>query len=591
MDAQRWKELLSNGHAEELLDRLDNRQGPPVAFMVGSALSSPAVNGAPGVPGVDGTIAIAREFVARLHSDRIDDFDKALEHKEGSDRYAAAFQFLQSRMGQNIVNDVARTGVLQARKAGAKSFSTDEETELDVAGWTLSRGMRALGELIARYPRRYPGPIMTTNYDPLLSIAVEVAGRRTRLIIFDRDRDPPSPAEDRGNEAQIIHLHGYWRQSATMHTITQLRASREKLEDWCRETLRGRLLVVVAYGGWDDSFTRLLASSMGTELQVVWTFYSDHPDKLIGSHSLLLERLEPWLPTGLLQVYTGIDGHDLFERLLERITTTEQSAAPTSIAERGELVALPRSPVVPLSDASSSLRQEQLVLRFENVVDPMAEGILSILEDYYFDLNSGKLRDFHFSTDQIAVIDEPEYSTLAQLFIDEGSRENRRMVQRLEGWLTDGTRTILDLAYVQKRQVPFCWLSIAWFARAIRHWAIALMRRSLPRELLNFEFGRDCLESPLLGPRNHVEQFYGTSLIRLELWDPRDSRIVVPCYFPRDGRAGEWFEEAPQLSGEYLQHFNPTEHYTYVLPQMIMRSLVNSEPIVTDFAAFWIGSA
>lgn len=335
VDPQHWGQRLRDAeHLDDLLEQLGDVHGQPVAFMVGSALSSPAGDGLPGVPGVDGCVAIAREVVSQRRPRALTRFDEAVKGKEGSEKYAAAFDFLQ-RIGQDQANEAVRLATLRARTPDARRLETDSLTEADLDGWALSRGTRALGELLGKFPERYPGPVLTTNFDPLLSIAVERVGGRPNRIVFVKDRDPPSRAELRAHETQIVHLHGYWRDSDTMHTMDQLGARRERLERWCEEILRGRLLLVVGYAGWDDVFTRMigsLADPHGIGLQVAWTFHSERPSQIIGNYARLLERFEDWRSTGRLRIYVGIDAHVLFERLLEQVRDEETSATPSATA-------------------------------------------------------------------------------------------------------------------------------------------------------------------------------------------------------------------------------------------------------------------
>ncbi len=333
MDPGYWeRELRDAERLDGLLELLGDIQGLPVAFMVGLALSLPAVDGLPGVPGIDGCVEIARDLVSRRRPKSLTKFDSDLQGKEGSEKYAAAFASLQ-RIGQDQANEVVRQATLWARTPDAQPKRTDALTELDLDGWALSRGTRVLGELLVKFRERYPGPVLTTNFDPLLSVAVERAGGRANRVVFVKDHDPPSRAELRADETQIIHLHGYWRDSDTMHTMGQLRTPRDRLERWCEEVLRDRLLLVVGYGGWDDVFTRMigsLADPRGMGLQVAWAFYSDRPSEIIGNYARLLERFEQWRAIGRLRIYVGIDAHVLFERLLEQVRDKAEVVEPST---------------------------------------------------------------------------------------------------------------------------------------------------------------------------------------------------------------------------------------------------------------------
>ena len=94
---------------------------------------------------------------------------------------------------------------------------------------------------------------MTTNFDPLLSVAIKRAHRVCRAASFSTGtaRCRRSP-----RASPVIHLHGYWRGSNTHHTGMELTAARPQLVVSLARLLNERLVVVVGYEGWDDAFIR-----------------------------------------------------------------------------------------------------------------------------------------------------------------------------------------------------------------------------------------------------------------------------------------------------------------------------------------------
>ncbi len=77
----------------------------------------------------------------------------------------------------------------------------------------------------------------------------------------------------------MVHLHGFWRDFDTLHTQAQLTNPRPKLAKSLQRLLEKRTLIVAAYGGWDDFFTRALIELMNDEqakLDVIWCFYQVH---------------------------------------------------------------------------------------------------------------------------------------------------------------------------------------------------------------------------------------------------------------------------------------------------------------------------
>lgn len=165
-----------------LLERLLNglhRRSQEVVFVLGSGLSAPTAPGKPGVPNASGVIdLIRREFEgdARL----LALLDTSLEDA-GSNRYQAAFLFLQGRRGQEIVNEVVRSAVLGAWTAGPANMcgisqmsmeDTCRAMELDLQGWSLNPGTEAIGKLVADYPDLFGRSILTTNFDPLREVSI-----------------------------------------------------------------------------------------------------------------------------------------------------------------------------------------------------------------------------------------------------------------------------------------------------------------------------------------------------------------------------------------------------------------------------------
>ena len=145
---------------ERLLNGLKKRR-QEVVFVVGSALSTPMVQGTAGVPGVDGVIdLIRREFeddvtqLARLNNT----LDAA-----GGSRYQEAFVFVQGRRGPQTANEIVRSAVLGAWISTSPSIDAHNEAnleelrvmELDLQNWALNPGTQAVGRLIAGYPARF----------------------------------------------------------------------------------------------------------------------------------------------------------------------------------------------------------------------------------------------------------------------------------------------------------------------------------------------------------------------------------------------------------------------------------------------------
>jgi hypothetical protein len=269
----------------------------------------------PGVPGVDGDL-IRAEF--EDDPVQIAALDKALAVEPGN-RYQAAFFFLQGRRGQHMANEIIRRAVLAARCPAPTaiqmgSVKDDEDCrhlEFDGSGWVLTPAMENLGKLIACYPARFGRSILTTNFDPLIQVSIRRADGKTYRTTLHADGNL---TQTEAEGCHVIHLHGYWYGSDTLHTHRQLGQPRPHLVDSLGYVLRNKLVVACGYGGWDDAFTEALMNVVRDDTafpEIIWTFYSQNPS--LGEQ--LSQRLAPGVNRGRVTLYDGVDCHDLFPAL------------------------------------------------------------------------------------------------------------------------------------------------------------------------------------------------------------------------------------------------------------------------------------
>ncbi|EYF06769.1 hypothetical protein [Chondromyces apiculatus] len=81
----------------------------------------------------------------------------------------------------------------------------------------------------------------------------------------------------------MVHMHGYWYGTDTLHAPLQLGQERPQLRASLARLLTGRTLVVLAYGGWDDIFTRTLrdvSADQGAYPDALWCFYDRDPERI-----------------------------------------------------------------------------------------------------------------------------------------------------------------------------------------------------------------------------------------------------------------------------------------------------------------------
>ena len=288
-----------------LLERLTNalkKRPQEIVFLLGSPLTAPLSPSSPGIPDVAGMVRMIRAEFAQDKA-QLAALDRELD-SFGDQSYQTAFQFLQGRRGQAAANELVRHAVMAARLPGTafSHFGTGPEIlpddaclliDQDVSGWHLNPSVQALGRLIAGYRDRFGKFLLTTNFDPLIEVAIHRAGGQyTRTTLFVDG----NIVQTQGGGCQVVHLHGYWHGADTLHTSRQLTQPRPLLRNSLGWLLRNKLVIVCGYGGWDDIFTTALIDSIRDETaypEVLWTFYGDPPilsDRLSANLALGINR-------------------------------------------------------------------------------------------------------------------------------------------------------------------------------------------------------------------------------------------------------------------------------------------------------------
>lgn len=301
----------------------------PVAFLVGSPLS---LKDGIGVPGVTEILDFVRAEIRDRVAFALPRFENALAGKTGSDAYQEAMQWLGRNVGQDAINDVIQTAVLKARKAGVGK--PPKETDGQPDEWNIPLGTASLGEMVAGANERFLGPVLTTNFDPLISLAVRSAGGRSGRRVLTADGTLAGVTEDEPGMRTVVHLHGYWRDSDTLHTQAQLTNPRQKLTKSLQRLLQRRTLIVAAYGGWDDVFTQALIELMNDEqapLDVIWCFYESDADTVKARYGRLLAAVEPATVMNRFRTFGGIDCHSIFGEILSTLRGMTPAAAVPSV--------------------------------------------------------------------------------------------------------------------------------------------------------------------------------------------------------------------------------------------------------------------
>lgn len=322
---------ISFHSAEDLVQRLHGG-GRPVVFLVGSALTMPTTRGGPGVCNVDAMIELVRgrvaaprgsDAAARLAARRAEQkLEQALaQAQDGGSRYQVAFDHLKAVVGgADALNAVIREAVLKARLAPASVDLDDAPAlarlERSADGWHLGPAVKALGLLIASDHDRFGRVVLTTNFDPLIEVAIRAAGGQAQAI--EQLADGVLSAAD-PLVTSVVHLHGLWR-ADTLHTPGALTVKRAALQSSLARLYEDVTLVVLGYGGWDDVLTATLAElavDAGARPDLVWCFYERDAGQIAGRYARLLGLL------GRLgervACYAGVDCNVVLPRLREAV--------------------------------------------------------------------------------------------------------------------------------------------------------------------------------------------------------------------------------------------------------------------------------
>lgn len=305
--------------ADALLDRLTeglSTDEKEIVFVVGSPLTASHAKMS-GVLNVEEVTDLIRNRF--LDSSQLTKLDQAL--RSSTNKYQAAFDFLKGRRSPSVAESIVKTAVLSAHNAydfseGEKStdIPTDEvlsKLDNDKLGWSLSPGVSELGRLISENKNLFGQHIITSNFDPLIEVAIKKSDGNCWQTLLYTDGDI---RQSRAEGSQVIHIHGYWHGADCLHTGNQLTQNRPALESSISEIIKNKIVVVIAYGGWEDVFTNTLGklvTSSNEFPEIIWTFYDEIPELNDNLKSLL----QPGLNRNRVSLYSGIDCHDFFPKL------------------------------------------------------------------------------------------------------------------------------------------------------------------------------------------------------------------------------------------------------------------------------------
>ncbi|MEJ8860016.1 SIR2 family protein [Variovorax robiniae] len=300
-----------------------------VVFLMGSGVCLPDAEGR----GVLGAKAIMTLIEAELGPDW-----------QPTDSYQTAFEQLIEQLGEDAANRVVRKAVLQATadaglSLSGKSLKDDDlrDLERNAARWHVPQGLRALSALVTHLPECFGRSILTTNFDPLIEIGLSKQAAPYFSSALHADG---SLLYLSGVGTHVVHLHGFWRGSDTLHTSTQLSQDRPQLADSLRNILRNSTLAILGYGGWDDLFMRTLAAALAgnsDSMDILWGFHESDAADVHRRYDHVVETLSPATNRGRAQFFRGVSADTVLAEAFRLATERRPAQDVPTFMQRVEL--------------------------------------------------------------------------------------------------------------------------------------------------------------------------------------------------------------------------------------------------------------
>ena len=289
-----------------------------IVVLFGSPLSYDSSTG-DGVPNVNGVMELVESVLKEKKL--LDKFNDLHGHSRDGERYQQAFTFLADYTSPNTVNGIIRRAVLEAFNRDTSSIDLNDTNQLlglqeELDSWCIPEATSALANLLVSNPRFY-NTVLTPNFDPLLAVALSKLDFKPSQTVLHGDS---SLEQYRPTGHNIVHLHGHWVVTDTLHTPAQLTIDRPKLKNSLAHLLRNKTLLVIGYSGWNDVFTQVLCELMNdtsANIDIVWAFFESDSELITSKYSALIDAMQPAIQRNRFRAYGGIDCHAFLKELSE----------------------------------------------------------------------------------------------------------------------------------------------------------------------------------------------------------------------------------------------------------------------------------
>lgn len=314
----------------------NDKKNPNLVVFAGSGLTHSVV------PGVGEVMDMVDQFSESMDDDpKVRAMFQEISQSDisSAEKYGRYQQLLDNTHGSGtfdrVIQHAVRTGYrvlggpteLATRVAVDPWMALDEfaaAMEDDLDGWRIPVGLQSLARIIASNPDRMSPIILTTNFDPLIEIALRREGISTTTINLPVDGSIEVGVVRKG-AAAVVHLHGYWWRTGgttrhgNLHSDLRLRTPRPALLADMRDILAGSVMLVVGYGGWGDIFSTAIAERARDGFDgLLWALHATAPAEYDRIRAMLLD--DGGQPVASAIVYTGVDCDRLFPALDGKLT-------------------------------------------------------------------------------------------------------------------------------------------------------------------------------------------------------------------------------------------------------------------------------
>lgn len=334
---------LTIGDDEALLSAIDFSDNN-IVFLIGSPLSC-TYGDTIGIPGVKGMLDIIETKLAEKPKTLNTYHQKIKSDLADTEKYQSSFEFLSLYTSPNTVNGIIRKATLEAYNADTSNININDVSKLhelqnDSQSWSIPPATKALAEILLGFDKASK-IVLTPNFDPLLSIALSQLGHSPSCTVLHGDSNIE---QFKSSNINIVHFHGFWNDTDTLHTPAQLTLNRPLLQQSLMRLLNEKTLVVIGYGGWDDVFTQVLfslISDSGANFDILWSFYESNEESIKNKYSNLIKSVTPAIQRGRFKIYGGINCHEFLPLLKNEHCQESVNNEPLVIKEKKTEVSFP----------------------------------------------------------------------------------------------------------------------------------------------------------------------------------------------------------------------------------------------------------